>query len=58
MNSAKKIHTLWVDDRPDDNLIDNCQDEGIQIVKALNSNEGMTYLHSNWKDIDFIILEM
>ena len=57
MNSAKKIHTLWVDDRPDDNLIDNCQDEGIQIVKALNSNEGMTYLHSNWKDIDFIILD-
>ena len=57
MNSAKKIHTLWVDDRPDDNLIDNCWDEGIRIEKAFNSNEGMAYLHSNWKDIDFIILD-
>ena len=57
MNSAKKIHTLWVDDRPDDNLIENCWDEGIQIEKAENSDKGLAYLDQNWRDIDFIILD-
>lgn len=57
MNSAKKIHVLWVDDRPDDNLIENCWDEDIRIEKAENSDKGVAYLHDNWKDIDFIILD-
>ena len=57
MNSAKMIHTLWVDNEPDDRLIESCLKEGIQIVKAENSDKGLTYLEQNWRKIDFIIID-
>ena len=57
MISAKDITVLWVDDRYDCNVIDNCKDEGINIVIKEDAIQGSLYLKENWRDIDFVILD-
>ena len=57
MNSSKNINVLWVDDRPDLNLVEACAEDGISIEIKGDAISGADYLKRNWREIDFVILD-
>jgi CheY-like chemotaxis protein len=53
-------HILWVDDKPSNNafLIDKLRKDGVEVTESLSTDEALTFLGKNTKDIDVIISDM